>query len=185
MYIDKIINEKLEGIDLKELAKKLEDNSNKSVYTILSSFIESKTIFNWIQDGYDELSYTKTNFFIHFCKELNIDDELVQSTLEELKEYKTERVELKKSYIKVNTSVKKLTGPKAMAFSQARIAVDVDAVVLKTLEQKLDYISQMVKEHYKKHNGSFIIIGDILGYSFEYKNHTHRFSIDGKLIEEV
>ena len=185
MYIDKIINEKLEGIDLKELAKKLEDNDDKDVYSTLSSFIKSKTMFNWIQDGFDELSYTKTNLFIHLCKELNIDDELVQATIEELKEYKKERVELKNSYIKVDTSVKKLFGPRAMLFRQAILDVDVDNLVLKTLEQKLDCISQMVKEHYKEHNGSLTVIGDILGYSFEYQNHSYNFDIDGKLIEEV
>ena len=96
-----------------------------------------------------------------------------------------ERFELRGSFVKVDTSIKKMVGFKAMAFNQIRVPVDVDAILSKTLEQVLSYISAIVQDHYKKHNGFLIIIGDILGYSFEYKNHTYRFSIDGKLIEEV
>lgn len=162
------------------LAKKLGyynlDKFKKAVLKI----IQAKSLDVFLQNGYYDYVYTSENLVLKLAKIYGFDilDELNQAKKlnDEVKKYKN-------SYIYIDTNFKRNTEPifmLAMMQGVRYLYFDKKELVFKSLDKQLQFISKIVKNHYKKIK-KLPLFGEITGYKFNHLGKNYSFGVDGTL----
>ncbi|MCZ6103355.1 hypothetical protein [Campylobacter ureolyticus] len=162
------------------LAKKLGyynlDKFKKAVLKI----IQAKSLDVFLQTGYYDYVYTSENLVLKLAKIYGFDilDELNQAKKlnDEVKKYKN-------SYIYIDTNFKRTTQPifmLAMMQGVRYVYFDKKELVFKSLDKQLQFISKIVKNHYKKIK-KLPLFGEITGYKFNHLGKNYSFGVDGTL----
>lgn len=162
------------------LAKKLGyynlDKFKKAVLKI----IQAKSLDVFLQNGYYDYVYTSENLVLKLAKIYGFDilDELNQAKKlnDEVKKYKN-------SYIYIDTNFKRTTQPifmLAMMQGVRYVYFDKKELVFKSLDKQLQFISKIVKNHYKKIK-KLPLFGEITGYKFNHLGKNYSFGVDGTL----
>ncbi|MCZ6168825.1 hypothetical protein [Campylobacter ureolyticus] len=162
------------------LAKKLGyynlDKFNKAVLKIT----QAKSLDEFLQNGYYDYVYTSENLVLKLAKIYGFDilDELNQAKKlnDEVKKYKN-------SYIYIDTNFKRTTQPifmLAMMQGVRYVYFDKKELVFKSLDKQLQFISKIVKNHYKKIK-KLPLFGEITGYKFNHLGKNYSFGVDGTL----
>ncbi len=187
MNIQTVIKNKVNTTSKIELVKQLEYSSLEKGLETLEIFLNHNNINDWLQSGHYDFKYNTEQFFIKLCEVLNISKQDVELVLNKKQVLLDEIASIKSTYIFINTNFKRTTQPIfALAFceSQRRIKLNLNELIFKSDIEVKEYISEIVKNHYKETSGSIGIWGNIVSYLYHYKDNTrYIFNTDGILME--
>ena len=162
------------------LAKKLGYYSLDKLNQALLKITQAKSLDEFLQNGYYDYVYTSENLVLKLAKiyGFNILDELNQAKKlnDEVKKYKN-------SYIYIDTNFKRTTQPifmLAMMQGVRYVYFDKKELVFKSLDKQLQFISKIVKNHYKKIK-KLPLFGEITRYKFNHLGKNYSFGVDGTL----
>ncbi len=162
------------------LAKKLGYYNLDKLNQALLKITQAKSLDDFLQNGYYDYVYTSENLVLKLAKIYGFDilDELNQAKKlnDEVKKYKN-------SYIYIDTNFKRTTQPifmLAMMQGARYLYFDKKELVFKSLDKQLQFISKIVKNHYKKIK-KLPLFGEIAGYKFNHLGKNYSFGVDGTL----
>lgn len=162
------------------LAKKLGYYSLDKLNQALLKITQAKSLDEFLQNGYYDYVYTSENLVLKLAKIYGLDilDELNQAKKlnDEVKKYKN-------SYIYIDTNFKRNTESIfviAMMQGTRYLYFDKKELAFKSLDKQLQFISKVVKNHYKKIK-KLPLFGEITGYKFNHLGKSYSFDVDGAL----
>ena len=166
--------------DRLNLAKKLGcynlDKFNQAVLKIT----QAKSLDEFLQDGYYDYIYTSENLVLKLAKICGLD---ILDELNSAKKLNDEVEKYKNSYIYIDTNFKRTTEPifmLAMMQGARYLYFDKKELAFKSLDKQLQFISKVVKNHYKKIK-KLPLVGEITGYKFNHLGKNYSFGVDGTL----
>ncbi len=179
----------LKQSSIEVIAKQLGYNSTKTASKTIQSFLDTKNIYDWLNNAHYDLKYTSIGFFNKLCHIYKIDEEDINNELQEYEKIKAEIKKHQYSSIFVNTNFKRKNEPIfALAFleSKRNIRLDTDILLFKTDDEILDLVSEVVKQHYVKNSGGLAIWGNIVNYVYHNSdNKRYIFNTQGIAIKDV
>ena len=162
------------------LAKKLGYYNLDKLNQALLKITQAKSLDEFLQNGYYDYVYTSENLVLKLAKIYGLDilDELNQAKKlnDEVKKYKN-------SYIYIDTNFKRNTEPifmLAMMQGARYLYFDKKELAFKSLDKQLQFISKIVKNHYKS-TKKLPLFGEITGYKFNHLGKNYSFGVDGTL----
>lgn len=162
------------------LAKKLGyynlDKLNQAVLKIT----QAKSLDEFLQNGYYDYIYTSENLVLKLAKIYNLD---ILDELNQAKKLNDEVNKYKNSYIYIDTNFKRTTQPifmLAMMQGVRYVYFNKKELAFKSLDKQLQFISKVVKNHYKKIK-KLPLFGEITGYKFNHLGKSYSFDVDGAL----
>ena len=180
-----LINKKVNEITVDELVAKLGYNSKRKAQDSLNRFLNTESIYTWFYSGFYDLRYNAKEFLFVLTKALDIDMLIVDNEISEIKKLKKEIDKFRGSYIFVNTNFKRKNEPIfALCFCERsrRISLYKNKIyIFKTLDKILNIVSEEIKRHYAKHDGSLCIWGDIVNYQLNLFDDIYTFETNGKI----
>lgn len=162
------------------LAKKLGYYSLDKLKQVLLEITQAKSLDVFLQNGYYDYVYTSENLVLKLAKIYGLD------ILDELNSAKKLNDEVNKyinSYIYIDTNFKRNTEPIfviAMMQGVRYLYFDKKELAFKSLDKQLQFISKIVKNHYKKIK-KLPLFGEITGYKFNHLGKNYSFGVDGTL----
>ena len=183
--------EKLKTVNQEELCKKLGYKTKKISLCLqkLQILTESKSLYEFFKRkdvGFDFV-YTSEEFVKRVCKELNIS--ICEEEIKKAKEYEKKHQEQYAAIIFIDTGFKRKNEPIfALAFMEGkrRIRFEKEWLVKTPFEEQLKKISELVKKHYKEHNGKLPLWGTIKRYVYYFDNDKTPviFNSQGEIVSE-
>lgn len=179
------LNQKIKNISIEELKIKLAYQSAKKLEKSINIFMETKTIYDWLNSGFYDLVYDAKELFLKLCEVFGIWDLIVQNELNYCENLKNEIYRFKGSYIFVNTNFKrKNESIFALALCEKKRRISLfknERFLFKTKEEILELVSNIVIEHYKINDGKCSIWGNIINYQLNLFDTVYIYSLDGKI----
>ncbi|VYT01405.1 hypothetical protein [Campylobacter ureolyticus] len=160
------------------LAKKLGYYSLDKLNQALLKITQAKSLDEFLQNGYYDYFYTSENLVLKLAKIYGLD---ILDELNQAKKLNDEVNKYKNSYIYIDTNFKRNTEPifmLAMMQGVRYLYFDKKELVFKSLDKQLQFISKVVKNHYKKIK-KLPLFGEITGYKFNHLGKNYSFDTDG------
>ena len=189
MSIYKTLIKALHNSSTEEVSKKLSYNSLKKGEKSLAQFIQHKDLYSWLNSGFYDLKYTAEKLFKELCIMYGIEIEAIEDELKMQRTLKAEINKYQNCYIFINTNFIRKSEPifvLAMLESKRYIKINAKQLIFKTENEILDIVSNIVKAHYKKTEGTLPIWGDIANYAYHHNDESvYIFNTLGKFIKGV
>lgn len=131
-----------------------------------------------MQNGYYDYFYTSENLVLKLAKIYGFD---ILDELNSAKKLNDEVKKYKNSYIYIDTNFKRNTEPifmLAMMQGARYLYFDKKELAFKSLDKQLQFISKVVKNHYKS-TKKLLLFGEITGYKFNHLGKSYSFDTDG------
>jgi len=187
MKLINMIKQKLEITNQQELIKKLGYNSVSKGLKTLDKFSCSEGLHLWLSSGNYDLVHTTTSFLERLCVELGIEPSLYEEELALAVSKNVALSKFKDCYIFINTNFKRTSEPIfALAFmeSKRRISLDKNDIIFKDIDEVLNIVSTVVRDHYLSTKGKLALWGKIENYVYHHgDDKTYIFDTEGKIIE--
>ena len=136
--------------------------------------------------GYD-LKFSDSEFLSKLCSVIGIDINTYQSELDAMHAEHKDRRERFESYVFVDTGFKRTTQPifaLAAYSSQRYLWLEYEVRILPVNEQ-IEFVQDLIKNHYEQHDAQLGIWGDIKKYLFVYAEGIQlEISPDGHVLTE-
>lgn len=166
--------------DSSNLAKLLDYKNMDKFHQAIYKVANAKSLAKFLRDGHYDYIYTSKELVLKLASiyKIDINDELekAQKLNDELQKYKN-------SYIYIDTNFKRNTEPifmLAMMQGVRYLYFDKKELVFKSLDKQPQFISKVVKNHYKKIK-KLPLFGEITGYKFNHLGKSYSFDVDGAL----
>lgn len=186
--LKQILDQKIKESSLEDLKEKLGYQSIKRLQKSIDKFIETKTIYDWLNSGFYDLVNNAEDFLVKLCKVFKIENQLLEKELKSCEKLRTEIEKFKDSYIFINTNFKRKSEPifvLALLENKRIISLYKDEKYLfKSLKEILNMVSNEIIKHYIFNNGKCFIWGDIVNYQLHLFGNLYTFTTNGKLIDE-
>lgn len=183
--LKEILNQKIKDSSHEELKQKLGYQSTKKLENSVNKFLQTKTIYEWLNSGFYDLVYDSIGFLNKLCKEFDIDKKFYNEELEKCQKLKVEMERFKDAYIFVNTNFKRVSEPifaLALLESKRRVSLYKDEKYLfKSIDEILNITSIFIEEHYKENGGKLAIWKDIINYQLHLFDEIYTFEVTGEL----
>lgn len=166
--------------DRLNLAKKLGYYNLDKLNQALLKITQAKSLDEFLQNGYYDYIYTSENLVLKLAKIYGLD---ILDELNSAKKLNDEVNKYKNSYIYIDTNFKRNTEPifmLAMMQGVRYLYFDKKELAFKSLDKQLQFISKVVKNHYKKIK-KLPLFGKITGYKFNHLGKSYSFDVDGTL----
>lgn len=185
--LKQILDEKIKDSSLEELKEKLAYQSTKRLEKSIDKFLETKTIYDWLNSGFYDLVYNAKDFLIKLCTAFEIKENNLQQELINFKNLKIEIEKFEDSYLFINTNFRRKSESifvLALLENKRRISLYKDERFLfKTIDEILQLISNILIEDYNLNNGKCSIWGNIVNYQLHLFNKIYTFSTNGELLK--
>jgi len=179
----------LQNSSTKIVVKKLGYNSLKKGKKSLAQFVQHKDLYSWLDSGFYDFKYTADKLFRELCKIYDIKIEIVEDEFKNQKILRAEIDKCQNCYIFINTNFIRKSEPIfVLAFleSKRHIKINSEQLIFKTKNKILDMVSNIVKTHYKKTEGTLPLWGDIANYVYHNSDGSvYVFDTLGKPIKEI
>ena len=162
------------------LAKKLGYYNLDKLNQALLKITQAKSLDEFLQNGHYDYFYTSENLVLKLAKIYGLD---ILDELNQAKKLNDEVNKYKNSYIYIDTNFKRNTEPifmLAMMQGVRYLYFDKKELAFKSLDKQLQFISKVVKNHYKKIK-KLPLFGEITGYKFNHLGKSYSFDVDGAL----
>ncbi|MCZ6159529.1 hypothetical protein [Campylobacter ureolyticus] len=160
------------------LAKKLGYYNLDKLNQALLKITQAKSLDEFLQNGYYDYFYTSENLVLKLAKIYGLD---ILDELNSAKKLNDEVNKYKNSYIYIDTNFKRTTQPIFMLVMMQDVRYlyfDKKELAFKSLDKQLQFISKVVKNHYKKIK-KLPLFGEITGYKFNHLCKNYSFDTDG------
>ena len=183
-----LIKQTIVGKNKEELLGSMGYKSPKVGLKTLNSLLEENNLISWISKSHFDYVFTSESFLKELSNELNIDEQNVIDTLNEIANYHHECDKLKNLSLFVNTNFKRTTEPIfALAFleSKRRITIDKNLLIGKSEDQVIERISNIIQAHYSENEGKLPLWGTIHTYILNAFGNEYIFDINGSLLSKL
>jgi len=183
------IDKKINNTPLLILLKKLNYKSNLRAKKAIDKFLDSESIYTWLDSGFYDLVYNEEDLFISLCNVLGIDKKEVLEELEKYKKLKKEVDRFKGSFILVNTNFKRKSEPivvLACLEKDRRLHLyKKEEYLFKSIDEILKKVSTTIAQHYTSNNGYLPIWGKIQNYQLHLFGKIYTFNPKGERIRHL
>lgn len=158
----------------------MEYNTKEKAKESLHIFLDSKTLIDFFDTWKYDFKHTSSDFYIKLCSFLSLDLKEVYAEIKEVEALIKIQSELSNATLSAKTDFKRSNesiGLLKAASIESKIALDFKE------EKDLQKIPDLIKEHYKKHNGALPVLGAITHYLFTYKDRIYKYSTQGEILE--
>jgi hypothetical protein len=142
---------------------------NKKIFQAIDDLKKITDINDFLDKGYYDFKYSSKTLLQALCDLSDIPKAVCISAIESYENKKQRLSALKQPYIFVDTNFKRKGEPilaLAALENRRRIILDKELYLSKTQEELSDYISNVVKLHYKWRNGKLPLWGNIRAYLY-------------------
>ena len=171
--------------DKKALSKALGYAREKNFSSALANLQRANSLDEFMSKGHFDWSHSSKTLILALSEHfgLNIEDELNATKIRY-----DERAKFRGSYIYIDTNFKRRGEPIfALAMAQylryISLTPFLDKLCFKTLDEQLNIISQIVKEHYQK-TQNLPIFGAITGFKLYFLGKTYALDTNGNFIQK-
>ncbi len=175
--------------DRKELLRSLGYRDLRKGEESLSDFLSAGSLKNWLAHGHYDFVHSSGSFVKKLASLAGVDPIAIDRIIKEEAKRREILSRLQTPYIFVDTRFRRKNEPIfALAFMEGkrRIALDKEAVYDRSLEETLQEVSQIIREHYRNTGGKLNLWGKIHEYRYHHLDgRTFRFDTEGHLIEEL
>ena len=188
MTLHQQIKQKTLSVPTEELLKKLGYQNLQLGEQTLNAFLDSKSIYQWLLEGYFYFKYNSESFLKKLSSILEIPSEEVEAEIKKDKEHVNTIKSMKQPYSFVNTNFKRTSEPIfALAFmeNKRRVFFEKEELYNKSDEVILELVGQTIKQHYIDNNDELKLWGLIENYIYHHiDNRTFIFDTNGKIIKQ-
>ncbi len=189
MTIHQQIKEKLADSSQDEILKKLGYNNLEMGIKTLQKLIDSEDIYHWLKNGNFDMKYSSEAFLRRVTEVLDISLEDLDEEIKRSKVHLEKIAAMQDPYIYIDTHFKRQNEPifaLAMMERRRHISVDKEWIVDMDLEEVLESIVILVKEHYIENEGKLPLWGKIYTYLYQHTDGSrYVFGRDGDLKEDT
>ena len=178
-----LIHQKLLTVDLKELSHLLGYRGSDKFKQRLTAMF-SNDYFGLDSSNYD-FQFSSEEFVRQLCNHLNIPSLLVDKVLDEIKVELEKQKNASKPFIFIDTDFKRKSEPIAVlsAMQKKRYFTIEDAVAVKSLDEQLQDIQEIVTTHYQTHP-ILDLGGEVQRYAYFYQaDYIVVFSVTGEILD--
>ena len=175
--------------DIKVISKELGYPKEQNFKQALINLKKSNSLFEFLSNGHFDWTHNSRTLILALSKYFKKD---IKDELEKTERYYEERLKFKGSYVYVNTDFKPrdMTQLKYVALSLSRqryIGLESywGELFFKSLTYQLNFISKIVKNHYKNQKILSIygnITVNITSYTLYFSGKTYELDTDGKFV---
>lgn len=191
-----VIRECLQNYDKTKLIKKLDYNTAKNGFIMLDKLLTSTTLHEWLRSSNYDFVYYSESFLKAVCDELKIDKDLYQYEINQAKKYNSEIDRLNKIYIFVNTDFKRVIKhidlnnvTVSMNFTRESLRrlllPNINELIGKTFDEIVQFMSNVIKQHYIVNRGSLGVCGKIKNYNLHIDDKIYLFDTNGEFLDEI
>jgi hypothetical protein len=188
MTLLQLIKQKLQDRSHTKLLATMGYNNLEKGRTTLRSLFDAKDLYLWLKNGHFDMRYTGKEFIIKLCEILEVSEIDYAVILEEYEQRASEINYTRRSYVFVNTDFVRDGQPVfALAMMEGSRRLRLDKEVLHELnkEQRINYVSLLIQEHYAENKGELKLWGKIKSYAFFFKNEKGIvFNVQGEIEQE-
>ena len=171
---------KAKNINLDDFIKIMEYSTQDIAKKTLQIFLDSKTLMDFFNNWKYDFKHTSSEFYIRLCSFFSMDLKEVYKEIQEAESFMKLKSELNSATLIAKSDFKRSNesiGLLQAASTESKIALDFKE------EKDLQKIPDLIKEHYKKHNGVLPVLGAITHYLFTYKDRIYKYSTQGEILE--
>ena len=179
------IKSRLSNVDVNQLVKPLGYNSPAKAIKRLKALISAANVENWLRQGGYDFVHSNQSFLMKLCEVLDLDENLYLPVIDNIRENLKKLSSMPQPYIFVNTNFKRSSEPIfALAFMEGQRRIYIDKLdVLNSLDEGISIAIQLVREHYKKSNGTLKMWGKIDNYVYHVNNKKYVLTHRGEVLD--
>jgi len=188
MQLLNTIRKKLSQTPKDDILKKMGYHNLEAGRNRLNGLLESNDLYHWLKKGGFDMKYSSEAFLYQLAETVGLSEEM-QKHLHRYQKRLDAIAKMSQPYIFIDTHFKRKSEPIfVLAFMEGRrrIFIDKEALVYKRLDEALDYVGSIIKEHYRDSKGSLKMWGKIESYVYHHIDGTiWIFDKDGRIIENT
>ncbi len=189
MTIHQQIKEKLIIHSEDEILTKMGYYNLKTGRETLQKFLDSKDIYHWLKCGNFDMKYGSRAFLEKLTEVLTLPNEAIKEEIERAKVHQDRISAMRNPSVYVDTHFKRKNEPVfalAMMESKRRIKIDKEWVLDMNLEEVLESIGGIIREHYAGAEGKLPIWGKIYSYCYCHIDESrYIFDTEGSLAKDT
>lgn len=171
--------------DKKALSKALGYVREQNFTRALANLEAAKSLDEFITKGHFDWAHSSETLILTLSKHFSLS---IDAELSEVQKLYNERIKFKGSYIYIDTNFKRKNEPiftLAMAQHLRYISLTpfLDELCFKTLDEQLNIISQIVKDHYQK-TKTLPIFGAITGFKLYFIGKNYSLDTNGNFMDK-
>jgi len=178
------IKSRLSSVDANQLVKPLGYNSPGKAHKRLNALISAENVENWLRKGGYDFVHSNHSFLIKLCEVLDFDEDLYLPVINKIRKQLRKLSAMPQPYIFVNTNFKRSSEPIfALAFMEGHRRIYIDKLaVLNSLDEGISIARHLVREHYKKSNGTLKMWGKIDNYVYHVNKKRYVLNHMGEIL---
>ena len=183
------IKEKAATFPNDEILKKMGYHNKEAGKQRLDSLLKSYNLYDWLKAGGFDMKYSSEAFLKKLIEVLGIENADADKEIEEYRGRMDAISKMAHPYIYIDTHFRRQSQPIfVLAFMEGkrRIKIDKEELYGKSLEEVLESISLIIRNHYEESGGSLPVWGKIYTYAYHHTDgSSYIFDTDGKVQDDT